>query len=328
MAFQGSITNSKDTTDPKVSIIIPVYNGEKYIAEAIESALGQTYRNFEIIVVNDGSNDNSYEKIKPFLPSVKYIFQENQGVAAARNTGIKNSSGELVAFLDQDDLWLPEKLEVQVNYLLQNPDVGLVHSNMSYINEEDKPVEPYFGRWQTDVSGWCFRDLFIDNRIAILTVLLRRECLDQLGFFNEKYASVDDYDLMLRISRKYPIGHIDRELALYRIHGKNTSRNWAPIDARRIEILETMISSDPGIVSELGKKVVKDRILSLYRDVAEGYASQQEYKMAHKYWSKAVRLQPVRFESYLKFIWNSLTPTQRKAVSWYKHKIMKLVRAQ
>lgn len=313
---------------PKVSVIIPVYNGERYIAQAIESALAQTYRNFEIVVVNDGSTDNSYEKIKPYLPSIKYIFQQNQGVAAARNTAIKNSSGEFIAFLDQDDLWLPEKLELQVDYLLGNPDVGLVHSNMSYINEEGKPIEPHFGRWQTDVSGWCFKDLFIDNRIAILTALLRRECLDQLGLFNEKYASVDDYDLMLRISRKYPIGHIDRELALYRIHGKNTSRNWAPIDARRIEILEKIISSDANIVSELGKKVVKNRMLSLYWDVAEGYAGQQEYEMARKYWKKAIRLQPIKLESYLKLIWNSLALTQRKRLIWYKYKIMKLVRTQ
>lgn len=309
---------------PKVSVIIPDYNGEKYIAEAIESALGQTYRNFEIIVVNDGSADNSYEKIKPYLPSVKYIFQENQGVAAARNTGIKHSSGELIAFLDQDDLWLPEKLELQVDYLLRNPDVGLVHSNMSYIDEQGEPIEPDFD-FPSCIAGRCFGELFTKNRIAILTVLLRKDCLNKMGLFNIQFSGVDDYDLLLRVSRYYPVGHIDRFLASYRLHGSNTSRDWLAITLTRLRIIESLLETYPEIRSELGKKTVSDRLFHMYSDVAQLYCHKNEHKAAIEYWKKGITEHPAKLSLYSKVIWCGITPGQRRMLNWYKYKLLKML---
>ncbi|MBW2646296.1 MAG: glycosyltransferase [Deltaproteobacteria bacterium] len=317
LAFQ------KMTDNPKVSIIIPVYNGERYIAQAIESALTQTYRKFEIIVVNDGSTDNSYEKIKPFLPSVKYIFQENQGVAAARNTAIKNSSGEFIAFLDQDDLWLPEKLELQVDYLLHNPDVGLVHSNMSYINEEGKSIQREFD-FPSRIAGRCFGELFIKNKIAILTVLLRRDCLDKVGLFNVQFSGVDDYDLLLRVSRYYPVWHINQSLAGYRLHGSNTSRDWLGITLTRLRIIESLLETYPQIRSELGKKTVSDRLFQLYCEVARQHSHQNKHKAAIEYWKKAISVHPTKFSSYLEIIWSAITPNQRRVLNWYKYKIFHL----
>jgi len=314
------------TSNPKVSIIIPVYNGEKYITYAIESALAQTYRNFEIIVVDDGSTDGSYEKIKPFLPFVKYIFQENQGVAAARNTAIKHSSGELIAFLDQDDLWLPEKLELQVDYLLHNPDVGLVHSNMSYINEEGKPTKrDSVFPFPTNLSGSCFPELFIRNQIAILTVLLRRDCLDKMGFFNEQFSSLDDYELWLRVSRYFLIGYIDLFLASYRLHGSNTHRNWLAITLTRLKVIESLLGKHPEIRSELGKKTVSDKLFKLYYEVAQQYCNQNEHKSGIEYWKKAIKVHPTKLALYFKVIWCAITPHQRTVLNWYKYSILKML---
>lgn len=314
------------TSNPKVSIIIPVYNGERYVAQAIQSALAQTYKNIEIIVVNDGSTDSSYEKTKPYLPFVKYIFQENQGVAAARNKAIKNSSGEFIAFLDQDDLWLPEKLELQVDYLLRNPDVGLVHSNMSYINEEGQPTErDSVFPFPTNLSGSCFPELFIRNQIAILTVLLRRDCLDKVGLFNEQFSGVDDYDLLLRVSRYYPVGYINQSLAGYRLHGSNTSRDWLGITLTRLRIIESLLETYPEIRSELGKKTVSDRLFQLYCEVAHQYCHKNEHKAAIEYWKKGITEHPAKLGLYFKVIWCTITPHQRRMLNWYKHKILKML---
>ncbi|OEU66617.1 MAG: hypothetical protein BBJ57_02480 [Desulfobacterales bacterium PC51MH44] len=313
------------TSNPKVSVIIPVYNGESYIAEAIESALTQTYRNFEIIVVNDGSTDSSYEKIKPYLPFVKYIFQENQGVAAARNTAIKYSSGEFIAFLDQDDVWIAEKLELQVDYLLHNPDVGLVHSNMSYINEEGKLIEREFD-FPSRIAGRCFGELFIKNKIAILTVFLRRDCLDRVGLFNVQFSGVDDYDLLLRVSRYYPVGYINQFLAGYRLHGSNTSRDWLAITLTRLKIIESLLKKYPKIRSELGKKTVSDRLFQLYCEVAHQYCHQNKHKAAIEYWKKGITEHPAKLGLYFEIIWCAITPCQRRVLNWYKHKILKMLR--
>jgi len=311
---------------PKVSIIIPVYNGERYIAQAIESALKQTYEKFEIIVVNDGSSDKSYKKIEPYinLPNVKYLEQENKGVAEARNTGIKNSSGEFIAFLDQDDLWLPEKLELEVDYLLRNPDVGLVHSNMSYINEEGKPIQSDFD-FPSRIAGKCFGELFIKNMVAILTVLLRRDCFDKAGLFNEQFSGVDDYDLLLRVSRYYPVGYINQSLARYRLHGSNTSRDWLGITLTRLRIIESLLETYPEIRSELGKKIVSDRLFRLYCEVAQLYCHNNEHKTAIKYWKKGITMHPAKLESYFKVIWCAITPGQRRMLNWYKYKILKML---
>ena len=151
---------------PTVDVIIPVYNRERFISHTLDSVLSQTYRNVEIVIVDDGSTDRSAEIIEPYLRhnNVKYIQQENQGPAAARNAGIVSCSGDLIAFLDSDDLWLPTKLEKQVDFLMRNPAIPLVHTSRSDIDangirsEADRPM---------DAQGYCFSDLFIRNRIVL-----------------------------------------------------------------------------------------------------------------------------------------------------------------
>ncbi|MFS8117396.1 MAG: glycosyltransferase family 2 protein, partial [Microcoleus sp.] len=119
---------SAATHAPQVSVIIPAYNGDRYIVQAVESVFAQTYTNWEIIVVDDGSTDETHQVLQPYLDKIRYIYQENRGVAAARNRGIQEAKGEFIAFLDQDDFFLPDKLAAQIALFRQQPSLGIVNS--------------------------------------------------------------------------------------------------------------------------------------------------------------------------------------------------------
>jgi glycosyltransferase involved in cell wall biosynthesis len=307
---------------PKVSVIMPVYNGERYIVSAIESVLAQTYKNFEIVIVNDGSTDNSREKLSAYrqLPFVQYIEQDNRGVAAARNTAIRKATGELIAFLDQDDLWLPEKLDIQVDYLRQHTDVPLVHANLGHINENGEPIQVI---WPTDVEGSCFRELFLWNRIAVPTVVVRRQCLSEVGLFNENLAGSDDYDMWLRIAQRFPIGRIARVLALYRFHGKNVSRDKLLMIRREWDVISSTIERVPEVYELVGKRAVKKRVGEIRFDL--GFWNMWEAQdpvAARRHYLESIKNRPLHLPSYQRYIWCSLPPQLRRALAWYRHKIM------
>ena len=305
--------------NPKVSIIVPVYKGEKYVRRAIESALAQTYHHFEIVVVNDGSPDNSIEEIRPFLdlPNVKLIEQENRGVAAARNTGIRQSSGDVIAFLDQDDWWLPEKLALQVGYLSAHPEDQLVHGYQSYVDERGLPVE-FAGDWVADLHGECFSALFARNRIAILTVAVRRACLDQIGYFNEAISRADDYELWMRIARRFPLGFIDQPLGVYRLHGENASRDSFAMELAELGAVNAIVDRYPDTYLKVGAARVRSRLFELNFHVANWYMWQaQDHATARKYFNAALDHRPLHLPSIGRSFWCLLTNPQRRACAWY-----------
>lgn len=203
-------------TGPRVSVIIPVFNGEKYIGEALRSVYSQDYANLEVVVVNDGSTDGSLQEIMPFREHSNFIYLEhpNRGLAATRNKGLTRATGEFVAFLDADDVWLPQKIRLQVEYLTSHPKVALVHSDYSAIDAKGSPTSLYRSpRWPTNVEGRCFKDLIIRNRIGLLTVMVKKACLDRVGGFNEKIPFTDDYEMWLRLAWYYPFGYLPERLA-------------------------------------------------------------------------------------------------------------------
>ena len=248
---------------PLVSVIIPVYNGEKYIVETIESVIDQTYKNIEIIIINDGSTDNSFTKIKPYLimKNIKYFEHENRGVAASRNVGIRESLGDLISFLDQDDLWLAEKIEKQVKLMKENKEFALVHSKIGFINENGNRIKPL---WEhPGISGYCFKEMFSSNKIAMLTVLVKRECIIEAGMFDEKIAITDDYDLWLKITYNNPIGYIDEPIALYRSHGRNTSMNVDAFKKYELQVLQNILIRFPEIKEIIDDNIIKLRLFSV-----------------------------------------------------------------
>jgi glycosyltransferase involved in cell wall biosynthesis len=193
---------------PAVSVVIPLYNKEDYIAPALRSVMSQTFRDYEIIVVNDGSTDGSEKAVTPFLDRVVLIRQANAGAGAARNRGIAAARGTLIAFLDADDLWLPDKLRSQTDYLASRPDVQWCGVNWLGIpkggldKKNAPPIPPRLEAWMT-VEDW-FAASNARRGLGTSGVMIRRGVFDAVGLFDERIFSGQDADLWMRIALKYP----------------------------------------------------------------------------------------------------------------------------
>lgn len=215
---------------PEVSVIIPAYNAEGYLAETIESALAQTFRSFEIFVVDDGSADRSADIAERYAPQVRVLRKKNGGPASARNLGICESSGNFIAFLDSDDLWMPDKLARQVAYFESHPAVGLLYGEalMFTIADGGKKVEGKIG-YAGEAS---LRLLLYGDFIPNSTVMIRRECVDRVGLLNESrdLIAVEDYEYWMRIANLFPIAGMPEPLAWYRLRDGNLMGDGKDID--------------------------------------------------------------------------------------------------
>lgn len=193
----------------EVSVIIPTYNRQKWVIKALESVLEQTYKRFDVIVVDDGSEDDSVKELSLFSHQIRLIKHEiNLGVSAARNTGIRASDSPLIAFLDSDDRWLPQKLEVQVRYFCKNPGAVACQTQEIWFRKgrrvnPKKRHKKYSGRFFEESLELCL--------VSPSAVMIKRSLLDEVGLFNESLPVCEDYDLWLRILSKYPIDLIDEE---------------------------------------------------------------------------------------------------------------------
>lgn len=202
--------------NPRVSVIIPVYNGERFVAEAISSVLAQDYTDFELIVVNDGSTDNTLSVLKKFGTKLKIINLPHKGVSRARNAGIQASKGEFIASNDSDDLWEPTKLNRQVAYMDAHPDVGLVYSYSTNFTGKSEGAVALVKK--VDFEGHIFKDLVTKNSFASPTALYRKAAYDKVGPYDESLQAMEDYEFNLRFSREYKIGRIPHSLLRRRIH--------------------------------------------------------------------------------------------------------------
>ncbi|MCF6158763.1 MAG: glycosyltransferase [wastewater metagenome] len=211
---------------PKVSVIVPTYNRAHLLRMAIVSILNQTFQDFEILVIDDCSNDGTQEVIRDFHDKrVQYIRHKvNKGEAGARNTGILNSNAEYIAFLDDDDAWLPEKLMLQVNLLKKcPPEVGGIYTSCIEIDGINKRTS-----WQRTATkrGYIYYDMFIENCVGTpSTVIVRRECFKKVGLFDESLGFGTDYDMWIRISREFRFEYIKEPLVKYYVHNNRISSN-------------------------------------------------------------------------------------------------------
>lgn len=223
------------STTPKISVIIPCYNAERYIVSAISSVLAQNWPNLEIVVVDDGSSDRSAELICASFPEVRLVQQRNQGIAVARNHGIACAQGDWIAFLDADDVWLPGKLQAQWDTLSAVPGARMCHTAFEFWTSTEPSPEPAFlaalqsrsgdrRRW-FGVSGWIYPQLLLDCAVWTSTVLVHRSVFSEVGQFDQSLRIGEDYDLWLRISRVTQILHVAFPYALYRRHSTSITRS-------------------------------------------------------------------------------------------------------
>lgn len=270
---------------PKVSVIIPVYNGERFLSEAIESVINQTYPNWEIIAINDGSTDRSMEILKHYkskLSSLIHVInQENLGPSVARNSGIKKAKGEYIAFLDYDDLWLSEKLEKQVKFLESNNEISLIYCDCYIIDNNSNIEKDTYSEKTKFIKGKIFKKLLSNNFIPTSTVLLRKKVLDDVGLFNLEYKISQDYDLWLRISDKYLIDFLKQPLAKYRFHSESISKDVKLMTNEDFQILKYWLNKKPELKMEL-KDQIKSKIAHLYYQTVLYYYHNHKIKKAIK----------------------------------------------
>lgn len=250
-------------TMKKVSVILPVYGVERYIAATVQSVLEQTYRNFEFLIVDDDSPDKSIEicqKIKD--PRIKILRQKNQGVSAARNTGIQHAQGEYLAFIDGDDLWVPEKLEKHVEYLDSSPNVGVSFSYSAFIDEAGVPLGIYQTAETENITPhYILRRNPVGNGS---TVVIRREVFDAIRYqetidgvvtecyFDRQLRNMEDVECWLRMSIQtdWQIEGIPEALTLYRVHPKGHSTNLLNHMKSVETVIEKTRSYAPEIIAE------------------------------------------------------------------------------
>ena len=224
----------------KISVIIPTYNRRHTLERAIDSVLSQTFKPFEIIIVDDGSEDGTRNWVQEAYPSIKYIYQSNNGVSSARNKGIISSRGSWIALLDSDDEWMPEKLEDQVIFINENPGSLFCHTNEIWIRNgvrvnQMKKHKKYGG----DIFKYCL-DMC---RISPSSSLIKKEVFEDVGLFDESLTVCEDYDLWLRITANYTILFLDRPLIKkYGGHADQLSRVPEGIEQYRIQSLEKILS--------------------------------------------------------------------------------------
>jgi cellulose synthase/poly-beta-1,6-N-acetylglucosamine synthase-like glycosyltransferase len=236
----GPYLESKTTVagldaEPLVSVVIPCYNGEAYLQEAIESALAQSHRNVEVVVVDDGSTDRSGE-IARSLP-VRYIYHANRGLCASRNEGVRASKGSFILFLDADDRLKPDAIENGLSVLTEQPECAMSVGDHMFICQDRLHVA--HSRKEC-LSEFHYEALLKSNFIEMISsVIFRRSVLDEMGGFNTGLKVAEDYDLYLRIARKYPICCHTAVMAEYRIHGHNVSRNSQLMLTTTLQVLRS-----------------------------------------------------------------------------------------
>lgn len=229
---------------PKVSVVIPAYNAMKYLPKTLDSVLQQTFADFEILIVNDGSSDNISQWASSVKdPRVRLISQENQGLPGARNTGIENAQGEYIAFVDADDLWAPTKLEKQVSCLDERPKVGLVYTWTVLVDENDNPTGRIFA---SNFEGSVWRNLLETNEMNnSSSSMVRRCCFEQVGLFDRSLKSAEDMDMWLRLAANYQFAVVKEPLTFYRQHSSSMSNNRPIVIQSMRTVIERAFQSAP-----------------------------------------------------------------------------------
>lgn len=273
---------------PKVSVVITTYNSMTYLPEALESVLRQTFTDFEVLLVDDGSSDSTVQWASGLVePRVRLISQENQGVCVARNTGIAYARGEYVAFLDSDDLWEPTKLEKQVRCLEDNPAVGLVHTWLALIDERGNLT----GRdLASKAEGDVWKQIVQKNTVACSSVLARRCCFETVGVFDPNLRVAEDWDMWIRIAERYQFGLIKEPLVRYRQRINSKSKNYPARlqDFRRI--IEKAFQSAPLELLDLRNRSYGHVNLCVAWKCLQG--NDKDYKMANIFRRQALRHYP------------------------------------
>lgn len=273
-----------ESQPPMISAIVPTYNRAEVLPIALNSILAQTYKDFEVIVVDDGSTDSTGAVLKPYLerPNFKYIFQENKKQAAARNRGISEASGKYIAFLDSDDFWYPKKLELQLRILEDNPEIGMVSSNQLLFDPEGIKIGI---RYPNFASQNVYRDLLLRKfYCSVQACLVRLQVFESIGLFDESLGdSLEDWELSLRIARVYSIHLMPEPLVGRKITTDSNSEYAIKRCRNHRKILDRYLTPD-----SLDGNFIRRVWRHAYFSWGHIYLINHHYKGALNYFSRAL----------------------------------------
>jgi glycosyltransferase involved in cell wall biosynthesis len=307
---------------PLISINLPCFNSEKYLKETIQSVLDQTFTDFEIIIVNDGSTDGTGNIVKEFTDSrIRYYNQNNIGLGKTRNVQLDLSTGKYIAFIDHDDLWSPHKLEKQIKLFNDSPDLGLVYSDCAIIDGNGNIV----GKWTKQnklYRGMIFEKLLVSGFIPLSTVMIKNSIVKEIGEFKPLH-NAEEYDLFLRCAYKYPFDYIGETLAQYRIHETNYGRNNPDVALNEIlEIYQYWNTRLKGSATHVKKIINKGLAKSYYYYGRAQFYLKKDASGARKYFSKAIMLH-FSMKTILFIIVSYLSVDD---VLWIEKKVKKLLK--
>jgi len=279
----------------KVSIIIPTCNRAHLIGRAIRSVLNQTYKNFELIIINDGSTDNTEEVVRGFKDSrIIYLeLKENRGTSAVKNIGIKASKGIYVAFLDDDDQWLSEKLEKQIDKIEKSPEIKIIYCGYRLLNEEGKTIKEIRPVFKEDI----YNNLLRRNFIALPTILVKKEILEKTGLFDEELNFGEDWDIFLRMAKSYKFDFVDQYLVDCFIFGKRLTTESLKDPSIRIFSLKKIIKKN---IEEYQKK--PEIYSCALRSLGNSYCQGGNMNEGRNYFKKSIKNSPLNIKSYIYLI--------------------------
>ena len=282
---------------PTVDVIIPAYNAAKYLPAAIESVIAQTFEDWRILLVDDGSTDNTAEIVAPFVErlgdKLKDIRQANRGVSAARNCAFRHSSAEFLAFLDADDIWLPCRLSESLKCFENQPQVGLAYGFLSRITQNGQIVDTFADRQQ---NGEGFIAPYIYMRrvdMPCSTVMLRKKCIDEVGGFDEALVAAEDRDLWLRIAFRYQVALAPKVVAHYRISPESLTGDPERMLNAQIQFVEKHYGA-PGC----GIRQRRIALSRIYRQRAEAFAGRRQWRTAITCSLQALALYPLHAANF------------------------------
>ena len=270
-----------------ISVIIPVFNRVKLIARCINSVINQTYPVNEIIVVDDGSNDGTYDLIRKNFPQVISIYQENKGVSNARNVGIQSAKSKWIAFLDSDDEWLPNKIEKQISLIKKNPLYKVCHSDEIWIRD-DVRVNPM--KKHRKYGGDIYKKCLPLCVISPSSIIIHKDIFNDVGLFDKNLPVCEDYDLWLRICSKYEVLFLDQKLVKkYGGHDDQLSKKYWGMDRYRVIALEKMI--DNPLLSLDNRIATINMTIRKVKILQKGYEKHEHQKEANEMSEKLVKLE-------------------------------------
>jgi glycosyltransferase involved in cell wall biosynthesis len=267
---------------PKVSVVIATYNRDSFLAETIDSVLQQRFQDYELIVVDDGSTDQTRALVESYGPRIRYLYHENRGPSAARNLGVRHARAPWISFQDSDDLTEPNHLETLYAYAKEHPGCGMVFANGAYLSGAQSKrgtIIPPAKSQRLASNGVRLIDLFEKSIVRLQAALISREAYDAVGGHDESLRICMDLDLSFRLLMNYPVAYLDRVVFWYRFHEGNSGKNEELRLTENIRVIKKLLEQFPTAERELGARRIAKRMSYRY------------YRLAKKRWSRGQREQ-------------------------------------